>query len=264
MTTASATTVGPLLRRWRERRRLSQLELSLRTDVSTRHLSYLETGRSAPSREMVLLLADELEVPLREQNRLLLAAGYAPAHAERGLDDAALEPVRTALRQVLAGHEPYPAAVVDRHWDLVEANAGLAVFTRLVAPHLLLPPANVLRATLHPDGLAPHVVNLGAWRAHLLHRLSRQVEITGATREAELLAELRAYPGGDAAPERVTVAGEIAVPLRLRASGRDLAFISTIATFGTPLDVTVAELSIESFYPADAATDEVLRSTTGR
>jgi transcriptional regulator with XRE-family HTH domain len=260
VTTPPATTVGPLLRRWRERRRLSQLELALRAEISTRHLSYVETGRSVPSRDMVLLIADELDVPLREQNRLLLAAGYAPVHGQRRLADAVLEPVRTALRQVLAGHEPYPALVVDRHWDLVDANTGLALFTDLVAPHLLAPPANVLRATLHPEGLAPRITNLPSWRAHLLHRLARQVEVTGAEREAALLAELRRYPAGDGAPVRLTAAHEIAVPLRLHVDGRDLAFISTVATFGTPLDVTVAELSIESFYPADAATAELLRA----
>jgi transcriptional regulator with XRE-family HTH domain len=261
MTTGTATTVGPLLRRWREQRRLSQLELSLRADVSTRHLSFVETGRSAPSRDMVLLLADELDVPLRERNRLLLAAGFAPAHAETPLGSPALEPVRAAIRQLLTGHEPYPAVVVDRHWQLVDANASLALLTELVAPHLLEPPANVLRATLHPQGLAPHIVNLAAWRAHLLGRLARQVELSGSDEEAELLAELRGYPGGGDAPTTPgTSAGDIAVPLRVRRGGQELAFISTIATFGTPLDVTVAELSIESFYPADAATGELLRA----
>jgi transcriptional regulator with XRE-family HTH domain len=262
MTTGTAPTVGPLLRRWREQRRLSQLELSLRAEISTRHLSFVETGRSAPSRDMVLLLADELEVPLRERNRLLLAAGYAPVHAETPLEAPPLGPVRAAIRQVLAGHEPYPAVVVDRHWHLVDANASLALFTDLVAPHLLQPPANVLRATLHPDGLAPHILNLGAWRAHLLGRLARQVELSGGADEGALLAELRGYPAGDDARTAPswTAAGEIAVSLRLRHQGSELAFITTIATFGTPLDVTVAELSIESFYPADAATAETLRS----
>jgi transcriptional regulator with XRE-family HTH domain len=263
--TAGTATVGPLLRRWREQRRLSQLELSNRAEISTRHISFVETGRSAPSRDMVLLLAEELDVPLRERNRLLLAAGFAPVHAETALGAGPLEPVRAAIRQVLTGHEPYPAVVVDRHWNLVDANSSLALFTRLVAPHLLEPPANVLRATLHPDGMARHIVNLGAWRAHLLGRLARQVELSGGDDEAALLAELRGYPGADDARASApwTAAGEIAVPLRLRHEGRELAFITTVATFGTPLDVTVAELSIESFYPADAATADVLRSSAG-
>ncbi|HVQ90562.1 MAG TPA: helix-turn-helix transcriptional regulator [Mycobacteriales bacterium] len=257
--TVTARPFGELLRQWRERRRLSQLELSLTAAVSTRHLSFVETGRSAPSRELVLQLAEHLDVPLRERNRLLLAAGYAPVFGETPLDAPRMSAVRAAVGQVLAGHEPYPAAVVDRGWNLVDANRSLALLTDLVDPRLLAPPANVLRASLHPDGLAPHIANLAEWRAHLLARLRRQVDLTADPGLEALLAELRGYPGGPELPA-LPAAGEIVIPLRLRAGGGELAFLSTIAAFGTPLDVTVAELSIESFYPADPATAAALRA----
>jgi transcriptional regulator with XRE-family HTH domain len=247
--------VGELLRAWRERRRLSQLDLSIQADISTRHLSFVETGRSTPSREMVLRLADQLEVPLRERNRLLLAAGYAPLYPETALGAPRLSVVRQALRQVLAGHEPYPAAVVDRGWNLVDANSSSAMLTEGIAPELLAPPMNVLRASLHPDGLARRIANLGEWRAHLLARLRRQIAHTGDGDLAELYEELRAYPCDQPEPEvELPGPGDVAVPLRLRHRGRELAFFSTTAVFGTPLDVTVAELAIESFFPADAGT----------
>jgi transcriptional regulator with XRE-family HTH domain len=250
--------VGDLLRRWRERRRLSQLELSLRAEISTRHLSFVETGRAAPSREMVLLLAEHLDVPLRERNRLLLAAGYAPLHTQLPLQAPELAPVRTAIRQLLEGHEPYPALVVDRGWHLVDGNSALDVLTDLVDDERLLrPPANVLRATLHPRGLAPHIVNLAAWRAHLLGRLTQQLELTGDEELADLLDELRGYPGGGH-PAELPVTGDIVVPIKLRVDGAELTFLSMIATFGTPLDVTVSELSIESFFPADETTSAAL------
>lgn len=250
--------VGELLRDWRRRRRLSQLELALRADISTRHLSFLETGRSTPSREMVLQLADNMDLTLRERNRLLLAAGYAPVYPETSLDAPAMAAVRAAIRQVLTGHEPYPAVVVDRAWNLVDANASLSVLTDLVAPWLLAPPANVLRASLHPDGLAPHIVNLGEWRAHLLHRLSGQVESSGDPALAELEEELRGYPGGESTLAEQFPNG-IVVPIRVRRNDRILNLFTTVATFGTPLDVTISELSIESFYPADEATARELR-----
>jgi transcriptional regulator with XRE-family HTH domain len=254
--TATAAPFGELLRQWRDRRRLSQLALSVQADVSTRHLSFVETGRSAPSRALVLQLAEHLEVPLRERNRLLLAAGYAPVFGETPLDAPALSAVRDALRRLLAAHQPYPAVVVDRGWHLVEANASLALLTDLVAPYLLAPPANVLRASLHPDGLAPHIANLADWRGHLLTRLRRQVEVSADPDLAALLVELSGYPGGDHDP--TPSPGDIAIPLRLRAGGGELSFLSTVATFGTPLDVTVAELTIEAFYPADPATAAAL------
>lgn len=263
--TVPALSIGPALRRWREVRRLSQLELAVRADISTRHLSFVETGRSRPSPEMVLRLAEHLDLPLRERNRLLLAAGYAPAYSQTALTAPRMAPARAAVGQVLAGHEPYPAVVVDCSWQMVDANQSLTVFTDLVAPDLLAPPVNVLRVSLHPDGLAPHIANLGQWRAHLLARLARQVELTGDAGLAALDGELRGYPSDGPEPDvELPGPGDIVVPLRLRYDGGELAFISTIATFGTPLDVTLAELSIESFYPADERTAAVLRERSRR
>jgi transcriptional regulator with XRE-family HTH domain len=253
---AEMSEVGLLLRDWRRRRRLSQLDLALEAGVSTRHLSFVETGRARPSPEMVVHLAEQLEVPLRDRNRLLLAAGYAPTYRERALDEPDMGPVREALDRVLAAHEPYPAVVVDRGWNLVASNASVGLLLAGVAPHLLEPPANVLRISLHPEGVAPRIVNLGEWRAHLLERLQRQVALTGDPELAALHDELSAYPG-PAAPH--ASGDEIAVPLRVRTDARELAFVSTVATFGTAVDITLAELSIESFFPADAATAEALR-----
>ncbi len=256
--------VGELLREWRERRRLSQLSLALDAEISTRHLSFVETGRSAPSREMVLRLAEQLEVPLRERNSLLLAAGYAPVYAESGLDTEPMTAIRTAIRQLLAAHEPYPAVVVDRFWNLLDMNASVALFTADIAPDLLAPPVNVLRLALHPDGLAPRTVNLGEWRAHLLGRLRRQVAFTADPRLADLYDELRAYPCSQPEPEvELPGPGDVVVPLRVRHGDAELAFFSTVATFGTPLDVTVSELMIESFYPANSETAAVLRARAG-
>ena len=252
--------VGMLLRDWRQRRRLSQLDLALEAGVSTRHLSFVETGRSRPSPEMVLHLADQLEVPLRDRNQLLLAAGYAPRYAERRLDEPEMAPVREALELVLRGHEPYPAVVVDRAWNMVAANPAVGLLTAGVAPELLEPPVNVLRVSLHPDGMAPRIANLGEWRAHLLERLARQVAVTGDERLAALYDELGGYPGPDAPEEHDAVGGGIVVPLRLRAGDAgELAFFSTVTTFGTAVDITVAELAIESFFPADAATAQALQ-----
>ncbi|MFB9251161.1 helix-turn-helix domain-containing protein [Sphaerisporangium melleum] len=252
--------VGQLLRRWREHRRLSQLDLAIQADISARHLSFLETGRSNPSREMVLLLAEHLTLSLRERNRLLLAAGFAPVFTEQALDAPGMRAVHRAIRQILTGHDPYPAAVVDGRWNLVDGNTGLGLLTRLVSPRLLAAPVNVLRASLHPEGLAPHIVNFGEWRAHLLGRLRRQIAVTADPHLEALDQELRAYPCDQPEPEVESPGpGEIMVPLRLRHEGGELAFFSVIATFGTPLDVTVAELAIESFYPADEATSEALR-----
>jgi len=252
---AAPPRVGALLRDWRRRRRMSQLDLSLEANVSARHLSFVETGRSRPSAEMVLHLADRLEVPPRDRNELLLAAGYAPVHGQRGLDEPEMEPVREALDLILAGHEPYPAMVVDRHWGMVAANRAVALLTDGVAAELLEPPLNVLRVALHPEGLAPRILNFGQWRGHLLHRLARQAAVTGDPALKALLDELEGYPGGDPVDAGTESYGDIAVPLRLRAGdGRALAFISTVTTFGTAIDVTVAELVIESFFPADPAT----------
>jgi transcriptional regulator with XRE-family HTH domain len=253
--------VGELLRQWRERRRLSQLELALDAEVSTRHLSFVETGRSRPSRDMVLRLAEQLDLPLRERNHLLLAAGYAPVYSESALDSPQVAAVRTAVRQVLAGHEPYPALVVDRVWSLVDANASVALFTDGLPRELLAPPTNALRVSLHPDGMAPRIVNLGEWRAHLLGRLRRQVARTADPELAALEDELRAYPCHQPEPDvELPGPGDIVTPLRIRHGGRELAFFSTVATFGTPLDITVAELAIESFFPANPETAAFLRT----
>jgi transcriptional regulator with XRE-family HTH domain len=255
--------VGTLLREWRRRRRLSQMDLALEAGVSTRHLSFVETGRSKPSAEMVLHLADRLEVPLRERNQLLLAAGYAPRYGELDLEDPELAPVKRALAIVLAGHEPYPAAVVDREWGLVAANSGVALLLEGVAPEMLAPPVNVLRLSLHPDGLAPRILNLGQWRGHLLARLEREVALSGDAALAALRDELVEYPGAPYEDD-AEVDGDIAVPLRMAMpDGTELSFFSTVATFGTAIDVTVAELSIESFFPADARTAEAFRALAG-
>jgi transcriptional regulator with XRE-family HTH domain len=256
--------VGELLRDWRQRRHLSQLELALEAGVSTRHLSFVETGRSRPSREMVLHLAEQLDVPLRERNTLLVAAGYAPAYAESRLDAAEMAPVREALEVVLRGHEPYPALVVDRGWNLVTANRSIGFLTEGVAEELLLPPVNVLRASLHPDGLAPRIINLAEWSSHLLTRLRRQATVTGDDALAALHDELAAYPGvsAEAPLAELEGPGTVAVPLRIRTGEAHLALYSTIATFGTALDLTLAELAIEAFLPADDRTAAALRQAT--
>jgi len=207
--------VGALLRRWRDQRRLSQMELALEADVSTRHLSFVETGRSRPSREMVVKLAEHLDVPLRERNQLLLAAGYAPAYPESSLEDAELSQVREAVRQLLVAHEPFPAVAVDRRWELVDGNAGVALITAGAAAHLLEPPVNALRLSLHPEGMAPRIANLAEWRAHVLGRLRREVTATQDPQLKALLAELSGYPGGDEGEARLPRQGEIVVPLRL-------------------------------------------------
>jgi transcriptional regulator with XRE-family HTH domain len=255
--------VGELLRQWRQRRRLSQLELANQAEISTRHLSFVETGRSAPSREMVLRLAERLEVPLRERNLLLLAAGFAPVYAQTAWDAPQLEVVRAAVRQVLTAHDPYPAVAVDRAWTLVAANASVTVLNDGVAPELLAPPANALRISLHPDGMAGRILNLGEWRAHLLGRLRRQVALTGDPQLTQLHDELCGYPCDQPEPKlELPGPGAVAVPLRIRHHGRELAFLSTVATFGMPLDVTVAELAIESFLPADPETAAVLHQAS--
>jgi transcriptional regulator with XRE-family HTH domain len=254
--------IGPLLREWRQRRRLSQLDLGLQASVSARHLSFLETGRSNPSAEMVVHLSEQLDVPLRERNQLLLAAGYAPLYAQRDLDAPEMGPVRDALEQLLHAHNPNPAVVIDRHWGLILANDAIALLTDDVAPHLLEPPVNVLRLSLHPDGMAPRIVNLPEWRAHLLDRLGRESIISGDPALAALHQELAAYPGAGPGRSHDLASADIAVPLRIRAGEQELTFISTVTTFGTATDVTVSELSIESFFPADPTTSAHLATRT--
>lgn len=249
--------VGQLLREWRERRRLSQLELSIQAEISTRHLSFVETGRSRPTPEMIVRLTEHLDVPLRERNQLLLAGGYAPAYAHHGMDEPELEAVRDALALVLHGHQPYPAVVINRWWDMVDGNTAIGVLVAGCAPELLRPPVNVLRLSLHPDGMAPRIVNLGQWRAHLLEQLHRRAMQTGDARLHELETELRGYPGDGSDLAAPT---DVVLPLRLRVGDRELSLFSIEARVGTATDVTVEELSIETFYPADAETADALRA----
>jgi len=251
--------VGEHLRQWRQRRRLSQLDLANDAEISARHLSFMETGRAAPSREMLLRLAERLDVPLRERNVMLVAAGFAPAFALRGLDDPALAAARQAIEIVMKAHEPYPAMVVDRHWNLVFANNMIAPLMEGVAPSLRQGQVNVLRIALHPDGLALRTVNLIEWRAHLLERLHRQCE---ASADAELIAlhdELKRYPvpARSAPPPKIT--DSVVVPFQLRYGSDVLSFISTTMVFGTPVDVTLSELALETFFPSDPRTAEKLQ-----
>jgi transcriptional regulator with XRE-family HTH domain len=253
----TATQIGPLLKTWRTKRRLSQLDLALEAGVSTRHLSFVETGRSKPSEQMVLHLAEQLDVPLRDRNRLLLAAGYAPTFSERPLQE--LGPIKDALDQLLKGHEPFPAIVVDRAWNVVAANAAIPMLTAGAAEHLLTPPINALKLTLHPEGMAPRIANLGQWRAHLLRDLAVQAEATGDDRLHELRTELEAYPGpsGEPGPH------EVFVPLEMHGpNGTKLTFLSTRTSFSTALDVTVSELAIESFFPADEQTARAVQDAS--
>jgi transcriptional regulator with XRE-family HTH domain len=251
--------VGTLLRTWRQRRHLSQLDLALDVQISPRHMSFMETGRSLPSREMVLRLSERLAIPLRERNTLLVAAGYAPVYRERRLEDPALSEARTAIELVLKGHEPYPALAIDRHWNLLSANRVVAPLLDGVATELLRPPVNVLRLSLHPSGLAPRIANLEEWRAHLLARLRHQIDVTADLTLSELLKERCTYPGVDAQPAGASEYAGVLVPLRLNSHDGCLSLFSTTTLFGTPMDITLAELAIESFFPADAATAEALR-----
>ena len=263
MTATSAAPVGAQLRHWRMRRRLSQLELALAADVSTRHLSCLETGRAAPSREMVLRLARRLDVPLRERNGLLTAAGFAPMFAARPLDDPAMAAARAVVERVLRAHEPFPALAVDRHWNVVVQNRAVALLLDGVAPDLLDGTINALRLSLHPRGMAPRIVNLAAWRAHVLARLRQQILASDDGTLRALEEELAAYPvPGDAAQGPRPAGGEpaLVVPLVVDSALGRLSFISTTTVFGTPVDVTLAELALESFFPADAATTAALRA----
>ena len=248
---------GNTLRDWRQRRHLSQLELAGDVEISTRHLSFVETGRSQPSREMVLRLAERLEVPLRERNELLVAAGYAPLYSSRPLDDPAMGSARAAVDLILSGHEPYPAVLVDRHWNLLAANKAASAFMVGIDPSILGPPVNVLRATLHPQGMAPRIENLAEWRTHLLTTLAHQLEISADPTLAALLTELRGYPGGEAEPDPQF--GGVVVPLKLRTEAGTLSMFTTTTVFGTPVEVTLSELMLEAFYPADEFTANILR-----
>ncbi len=252
--------VGDHLKSWRQRRRLSQLALACEAEISTRHLSFVETGRAQPSREMILHLSDALAIPLRERNHILLAAGFAPVYPARPLDDPALAAARAAVQQVLASHEPYPALAVDRHWTMIAANRTVAPLLEGVSPSLLTGAVNILRLALHPEGLQPRIVNFGEWRDHLLTRLRAQIEASADETLEELYAELDSYPKPKQTRARGATPPAIAVPLVLRTQAGELSFISTITVFGTPVDVTLSELAIESFFPADAKTADALRA----
>ena len=262
MNAVQSQPVGTLLREWRTRRRMSQLDFATEADISTRHLSFLETGRSLPSRDMLLHLAEHLQIPLRERNVLLVAAGYAPVFPERSLDDPVLDSARRAIDQVLAGHEPYPALAIDRHWTLIATNKAAPPMLPGVAPALLQPPVNVLRLSLHPEGLAPRIANLPEWRAHLFARLRHQIDLTADPVLVDLLEELRGYPAGASRPHEPTY-GEVAVPFQLLTEAGRLDFLSTTMIFGTPVDVTLSELALEFFFPANARTAEILRRSAG-
>jgi transcriptional regulator with XRE-family HTH domain len=263
---ASSETLSPfgsLLRDWRRRRSLSQLALALEAAISSRHLSFIETGRSRPSREMVVHLAECLGVPLRERNALLLAAGYAPLYGERSLDAEEMQPVRAALDRFLRAHEPYPAVVVNRRHDLIAANDALDVLLEGVAPELLAEPANGMRIALHPRGMAPRTINFEEWSAHLLRRVRRQLALTGDAELEALYAELVSFPGVKAEPPHSSESA-ILLPLRLQHPEGELAFFTTVSTFGTPADITLSELAIEAFYPANADTAmRMMRDVTG-
>ena len=259
-TAASSALAGQLIRAWRMRRRMSQLDLASTAGVSARHLSFVETGRSRPSRAMVLHLAENLDVPLRERNPLLLAAGYAPTYQATDFAAPEMASVRDAVERLLAAHDPYPAILVDRRWELVSANAAAAVLVDGVAPELLAPPCNVLRTSLHPQGLAPRIINLAQWSAHIIDNLRRQIAVTGDDELRALEHELVGYATdmGVVLPPAAEAPRAIATPMRLRTESGELALMTLIATFGTALDITLAELSLETFLPADAATASAL------
>ena len=259
--------IGDHLRAWRQRRRMSQLDLASEASISTRHLSFVESGRSQPSRDMVLHLAERLDVPLRDRNVLLVSAGFAPVFPQRELEDPQLDVARRAIELVLNGHEPYPALAVDRHWQLITANRAVKRLLTGAAPSLLKDPINVLRLSLHPDGLAPRIANLGEWRQHLLERLRRQVDMSADPVLAALLDELRSYPcparPGRPHGQSFGDLGGVVVPFRLLTEAGLLSFFSTTTVFGTPLDITLSELALEAFFPADAATAERLGRLAG-
>jgi transcriptional regulator with XRE-family HTH domain len=252
--------VGNLLRQWRQRRRLSQLDFACEAEISSKHLSFLETGRSLPSREMLIRLAELLEIPLRERNVMLIAAGYAPLFPQRSLDHPDLEVARAAVERLLSAMEPYPALAIDRYWNLLASNEAVTALLTGVHHSLLTPPINVLRLSLHPQGIAPRIVNLSEWRAHLLARLRHQIDVCGDALLGELLDELTHYPGSSPTTHASASAHTVAVPLRLAHEGAVLSFISTTTVFGTPVDVTLSEMALECFYPADAKTAQLLQA----
>ncbi|MGF7161889.1 transcriptional regulator with XRE-family HTH domain [Rhodoligotrophos appendicifer] len=259
--------VGILLRDWRQRRRLSQLALAADAEISQRHLSFLESGRSRPSREMVLRLTEQLAVPLRDRNAILLAAGFAPAYPHRPMVAPEFDAAREAIERLLQGHDPHPALAVNRHWMLLSANKAVGILLSGVAGHLLVSEINVLRLSLHPEGLAPRILNFRQWRDHVLARLAREIEVSADMQLAALFAELKAYPP----PPQVsssrgeqTAHGGIAVPLKLASDEGPLSFLSATTIFGTAIDVTLSEVTIESFFPADPGTAKAMRRLAER
>jgi transcriptional regulator with XRE-family HTH domain len=253
--------IGELIREWRQRRRLSQLDLACDAEISTRHLSFLETGRSLPSREMLLHLSDRMAIPLRDRNVMLRAAGFAPTYQERSLDDPTFQSARQSIDLILSMHDPNPALAVDRHWTMAAANNAVGSLIAGVEPILLTPPVNVIRLSLHPAGLAPRIINLVEWRHHIIDRLRRQIETTGDPVLADLVEEVRDYPlppgaAGKARPQDHEI---VAVPFRLATVHGPLSFFSTTTVFGTPVDITLSELAIEAFFPADQATVTIMR-----
>jgi transcriptional regulator with XRE-family HTH domain len=253
-------TVGELIREWRVRRRLSQLDLALEAGVSTRHLSFVETGRSRPSPELLLLIAQHLNIPLRERNSLLLAAGYAPRFPQSGFDDASMAHVRTSIQRMLDAH-PYPGVVIDRQWNIVATNASADLLTLGLPDHVIGPPTNVYRLSLHPDGLAARTTNFVEWADHLLRQLRRSAHLTGDPATERLLAEVLAYPNvarlGPVPPEHHET--ELLVPMRMATPLGELSMFTTLTTFGTPMDVTLSELSIELFFPSDENSERLFR-----
>lgn len=247
---------GNLLREWRRRRNLSQLDLAHRAGVSARHVSFVETGRSRPTPGMILRLSEQLAVPLREQNRLLLAGGYAPAYPENRLGDPSMAQANLAIETILQAHLPYPALVIDLGWELVAANDAVWAMLDGLPARVVEPPVNVIRLSLDPDGLAPRIINLEQWRSVLMSRIRHEFEAGRDPRLAALLEDFDSGPSSDPGP-----LPDLVVPLRLRREdGGELSLVSTTTVFGTPREVTLSELAIEAFYPAD---DETRRTLTG-
>ena len=257
--------IGDHLREWRQRRRMSQLDLACEAEISARHLSFVETGRSTPSREMILHLAEQLEIPVRERNVLLVTAGYAPVFPERTLDDPQLSAARAAIDQMLEGHKPYPAFAIDRRWDIVASNGALMQMYDGVLAELMQAPINAMRLSLHPQGLAPKIANLAEWRAHLLARLRHQIDLTADSELVDLIKELQTYPAPRETPGRGSGsrAPGVIVPFQLRIGESILSFFSTTMVFGTPIDITLSELAVESFFPADGETAALVRAMAG-
>jgi transcriptional regulator with XRE-family HTH domain len=263
--TGRGQSIGDELRRWRKRRDMSQLDLALSADISTRHLSFVETGRSQPGRELLLRLTRELEIPLRGRNELLVSAGFAPVFQQRSYDDPAFDPVRRVIDAALALHRPFPAYVIDRYWDVVASNGAVPELFEGIAPELARRPMNVVRLMLHPRGLAPRAVNLGAWRTRLLARLRQQVNLTADPALEALLREARSFPGPDAGEEETTDPdSNLMVPLQIMTGIGRLSFLNATMVFGTPVDVTLEEIALEKLYPADASTEDAIRRAAAR